>query len=30
VTIPNHSREQGTCSCVSVYAVGDDEKYRPE
>jgi hypothetical protein len=30
VTIPNHSCEQGTSSCVSVYAVRDDEEDRPE
>jgi hypothetical protein len=30
VTIANHSGEQGACSRVSVYAVGDDEKDRPE
>jgi hypothetical protein len=30
VTIPNHSCEQGTSNCVSVYAVGDHEKKRPE
>jgi hypothetical protein len=30
VTIANHSGEQGERSRVSFYAVGDDEKDRPE
>ena len=30
VTVPNHSSEQATGDCVSVDAVGDDEKDRPE
>jgi len=30
VTIPNHSFEQSTRSRVSIYAVGDGEKDRPE
>jgi hypothetical protein len=30
VTIANHSCEQGARGRVSFYAVGDDEKDRPE
>jgi len=30
LTIANHSCEQGARSCVSFYAVGDDEKDRPK